>query len=207
RRVPKEASPGGVREEYMGMDDYGDEDEVWLMWTDKTNERQEKSIRQLAQEARQGNAHDENVLTYYRYVFTWSTFTERTWKPYMYAYCLNCLFRYQLKLFARMCLDRQYLAIDEISKQLDVELIFLCMMDETLPFDLRASFCRLMLHAHVDRDPQELVTPVKFARLWTEIPTSITIKELVDFHIFVNLFEGIFFCFYIEPLQCAVHRN
>uniref|UniRef100_A0A8C4ZFA2 Inositol 1,4,5-trisphosphate receptor n=1 Tax=Gadus morhua TaxID=8049 RepID=A0A8C4ZFA2_GADMO len=123
---------------------------VWLVWTDKANEKQEKSIRQLAQEARQGNAHDENVLTYYRY---------------------------QLKLFARMCLDRQYLAIDEISKQLDIELIFLCMMDETLPFDLRASFCRLMLHAHVDRDPQELVTPVKFARLWTEIPTTISIKD------------------------------
>ncbi|KAK2898150.1 inositol 1,4,5-trisphosphate receptor type 3 isoform X2 [Channa argus] len=150
RRLPKDGHHGAVQGEYIGMDDYGDEDEVWLMWTDKTNERQEKSIRQLAQEARQGNAHDENVLTYYRY---------------------------QLKLFARMCLDRQYLAIDEISKQLDVELIFLCMMDETLPFDLRASFCRLMLHAHVDRDPQELVTPVKFARLWTEIPTSITIKD------------------------------
>ncbi|KAM8755409.1 inositol 1,4,5-trisphosphate-gated calcium channel ITPR3 isoform 1-T1 [Acanthopagrus schlegelii] len=150
RRVPKESPPGGVQGEYLGMDDYGDEDEVWLVWTDKTNEKQEKSIRHLAQEARQGNAHDENVLTYYRY---------------------------QLKLFARMCLDRQYLAIDEISKQLDIELIFLCMMDETLPFDLRASFCRLMLHAHVDRDPQELVTPVKFARLWTEIPTSITIKD------------------------------
>ncbi|XP_047186966.1 inositol 1,4,5-trisphosphate receptor type 3 isoform X2 [Scophthalmus maximus] len=149
RRIPKELHPV-VEGEYLGMDDYGDDDEVWLVWTDKTNERQEKSIRQLAQEARQGNAHDENVLTYYRY---------------------------QLKLFARMCLDRQYLAIDEISKQLDVELIFLCMMDETLPFDLRASFCRLMLHAHVDRDPQELVTPVKFARLWTEIPTSITIKD------------------------------
>ncbi|TMS16396.1 Inositol 1,4,5-trisphosphate receptor type 3 [Larimichthys crocea] len=153
RRVPKEPPTGGAPGEYMPMDDYGDDDEVWLVWTDKANDKQEKSIRQLAQEARQGNAHDENVLTYYRY---------------------------QLKLFARMCLDRQYLAIDEISKQLDIELIFLCMMDETLPFDLRASFCRLMLHAHVDRDPQELVTPVKFARLWTEIPTSITIKELVQ---------------------------
>ncbi|KAJ8257213.1 hypothetical protein GJAV_G00183130 [Gymnothorax javanicus] len=145
RRVPKEMLHPSVF-----MEELAEEDEVWLVWIDKTNERQEKSIRQLAQEARQGNAHDENVLTYYRY---------------------------QLKLFARMSLDRQYLAIDEISKQLDVELIFLCMMDETLPYDLRASFCHLMLHTHVDRDPQELVTPVKFARLWTEIPTSITIKD------------------------------
>eukprot|EP00064_Thunnus_orientalis_P023389 superscaffoldBa00008792_g23628 len=64
RRVPKEVPHGGGQGEYM--DDYGDEDEVWLLWTDKTNEKQEKSIRQLAQEARQGNAHDENVLTYYR---------------------------------------------------------------------------------------------------------------------------------------------
>uniref|UniRef100_A0A672NLQ7 Inositol 1,4,5-trisphosphate receptor n=1 Tax=Sinocyclocheilus grahami TaxID=75366 RepID=A0A672NLQ7_SINGR len=132
------------------MEEFGEEDEVWLIWSEKENETHEKSIRQLAQEARQGNVHDENVLTYYRY---------------------------QLKLFARMCFDRQYLAIDEISKQLDVELISLCMMDEALPFDLRASFCRLMLHAHVDRDPQELVTPIKFARLWAEMPTSISIKD------------------------------
>ncbi|XP_036023075.1 inositol 1,4,5-trisphosphate receptor type 3 [Onychomys torridus] len=134
--------------EYLSIE-YSEE-EVWLTWTDRNNGHHEKSVRQLAQEARAGNAHDENVLSYYRY---------------------------QLKLFARMCLDRQYLAIDEISKQLGVDLLFLCMADEMLPFDLRASFCHLMLHVHVDRDPQELVTPVKFARLWTEIPTAITIKD------------------------------
>ncbi|XP_072886532.1 inositol 1,4,5-trisphosphate-gated calcium channel ITPR3 isoform X1 [Hemitrygon akajei] len=134
--------------EYMTMEEF--EDEVWLIWTDKTNEVQEKSIRMLAQEARNGNVHDQNVLTYYRY---------------------------QLKLFAMICLDRQYLAIGEISKQLSVELIYLCMADELLPYDIRASFCNLMLHVHVIRDPQELVTPVKLARLWTEIPTSINIKD------------------------------
>ncbi|XP_032898387.1 inositol 1,4,5-trisphosphate receptor type 3 [Amblyraja radiata] len=134
--------------DYMSLEYF--EDEVWLIWTDKMNEVQEKGIRQLAQEARAGNVHDQNILTYYRY---------------------------QLKLFAMICLDRQYLAIGEISKQLSVELIFLCMADETLPFDIRASFCNLMLHVHVIRDPQELVTSVKFARLWTEIPTSITIKD------------------------------
>ncbi|TSK38506.1 Inositol 1,4,5-trisphosphate receptor type 2 [Bagarius yarrelli] len=133
------------------ISDEVEEDEVWLYWIDQNKEPHGKSIRNMAIDAK--NHHhkeDTDHMTYYR-----------------------C----QLNLFAKMCLDRQYLAINQISGQLPVDLILRCMCDDLLPYNLRASFCRLMLHMHVDRDPQEAVVPVRYARLWTEIPSKITVKE------------------------------
>ncbi|XP_047452652.1 inositol 1,4,5-trisphosphate receptor type 2 isoform X1 [Mugil cephalus] len=132
------------------MQDEVEDEEVWLYWIDSHKEPHGKSIRHLAQDSKGNHKIDADIITYYRY---------------------------QLNLFAKMCLDRQYLAINQISSQLPVDLILRSMFDDCLPYNLRASFCRLMLHMHVDRDPQESVVPVRYARLWTEIPSKITINE------------------------------
>ncbi|KAI0984952.1 hypothetical protein GJ496_002567 [Pomphorhynchus laevis] len=91
-------------------------------------------------------------------------------------------YRYQLNLFSRMCCDRQYLAIDFLTPNLSSEMILWCVQNPTIPYDLRAAFCELFIHLHVNRDPQEEVARIKYARLWKEVQTEVTLESYDNAH-------------------------
>nr|pir hypothetical protein F33D4.2a - Caenorhabditis elegans [Caenorhabditis elegans] len=91
-------------------------------------------------------------------------------------------YRHQLDLLSQMCQEQQYLAIDppperrlmNISQQLPAELVLQCMSDNRLPYDLRGSFTRLMLHLHVVRGSP--MSAIRHARLWWSIPENVNVS-------------------------------
>ena len=74
----------------------------------------------------------------------------------------------QLSLFAEMCLDRNYIAMQEIMKLFSYEAL-VTVLQLQLKDSVKAMAAHLLLYLHVDREPQvEMVVPC-LTRTWSEI--------------------------------------
>lgn len=107
-----------------------------------------KSLKDTVMSARNGSEFDVFLLDYYRH---------------------------QLDLFSAICEARQSKAIQILSTKLSLQLIQSCISDSELPCELRASFCRLLLHLYLNRDPQKPIAPVNLRRRWKDIPETISV--------------------------------
>lgn len=115
-----------------------------------------KPLREIVMAAKNGYEFDNFILDYYLH---------------------------QLDLFSSMCVARQSKAIDILSKELSLQLIQQCISDTHLPCELRASFCRLLLHLYLNREPHKSISPVRLKRDWDDIPENINVEKY-DIHEF-----------------------
>ncbi|EFC42710.1 predicted protein [Naegleria gruberi] len=78
-------------------------------------------------------------------------------------------FQKQIELLSLLCLGRNKEAIQYIQNKFSYELILACIKEKNLPFEIRSSFCTLLLNCFLDVDPYEANPTISFTRKWTEI--------------------------------------
>lgn len=79
----------------------------------------------------------------------------------------------QLRLFAEMCLDRNYVAVNTINEHFSYEALVAVLKLPVLD-SLKAEVVNLIIHLHVDRDPQVEITIPCLTRIWSDISKSET---------------------------------
>ena len=83
----------------------------------------------------------------------------------------------QLNLYCKISMARQHQGACHLKKEFSVDLLLAGISNKDIPFGIRAKYCDLMLYLHVDTEPCEEITPVNYARLWADIPESVTLPE------------------------------
>ena len=89
-----------LQEEDAGIEDK-DMKQIVLSWS-VNGVHEEKPLTEIALRSAENSSEDHLIIDYYRH---------------------------QLNLFSNMCLDRQYLAINNLSSNLDIDLILRCQLN------------------------------------------------------------------------------
>lgn len=64
-----------------------------------------------------------------------------------------------------------------LKQEFTVDLLLAAISEKEIPYRIRAKYCDLFLYLHVDTDPYEAVSPINYARLWSDIPDLATVDQ------------------------------
>jgi hypothetical protein len=81
----------------------------------------------------------------------------------------------QLLLFAEMCVDRNYIVIEELEKMFPFTQVFNGMQNPHLPLCIRMAFCRLMCSLWVDRHPHHVIQAPAPIRLFSQMNLDVVL--------------------------------
>eukprot|EP00941_MAST-03F_sp_MAST-3F-sp1_P004102 g4102.t1 len=87
---------------------------------------------------------------------------------------------YQLRLLAALCLDRNYLGIEQLEPLLTIETVVSCTFDDRLTLRTRKAFGELLQALYIDRAPQNKVAFPRYARLYERNEAKIFGNDIID---------------------------
>jgi len=81
-------------------------------------------------------------------------------------------FYQMINMLSLMCLERNHSGISEIQYLYSLDFTIDCFLNEKISYGIRANLSKLLISAHIDKDPLEFITIPKMARLWSDITTQ-----------------------------------
>lgn len=78
-------------------------------------------------------------------------------------------FQALINLCASTCLSRNYKGIKLLENIYTLDQVIDCTLNEKIPYAMRASFARLLIHLHMNKDPLEKLNLPIMTRVWQDI--------------------------------------
>ena len=78
-------------------------------------------------------------------------------------------FQSMINMLSLMCLDRNLSGYSQIQYLYSLDFVIDSFLNEKISYGIRANMSKLLLSAHIDKDPLETLKVPKLARLWKDV--------------------------------------